>query len=120
MASARAMAFGGGVAARLAVPARRQDIAVLQDLVVRGSSARFPLREFPVGSAPSAGTFGAQQRRRCAGSMTDQLAWLSAVLVTSPAHQRARCAGPAASMAATAFSSSCFGALGPLVPSATR
>ena len=34
MVPARALAFGGGVAARLTVPARRQDVAVLQDLVV--------------------------------------------------------------------------------------
>jgi hypothetical protein len=83
MTPARAFTFGGGFAARLTVPARRQDVAVLARLVgFRGSSARFPLRDSPVGSAPSAGIFGAQQRRHGAESMAGQFAWGSEVLVT--------------------------------------
>ena len=63
---------------------RRRDVAVVDDLVgfrVSGSHGANPRWSAPLTRR------SALQRRRCAGSTSDQFAWLSAVLGTSPALQ---------------------------------
>jgi hypothetical protein len=115
MAPPGVLAVGGGIAARLTVPARRQDVAVLARFGgFRGSSGRFPPRDSPAGSAPSAETLGAQQRRRRAEPVADQLTWGSDVFAAIHVRQRCQASGTAhrparRSMATTAFSGSCFG-----------
>ena len=81
MAPARALTFGG-VAARLTVPARRQDVAVLARLAgFRGrvSGSHCVIRRSGRHRRPQS---LAQQRCHRAESMAGQLAWGSEVLVT--------------------------------------